>query len=389
MRKTKSKQKILISVAVNDNRLRLKISGKLFEDGQAKYLALNLGDSPMNRITANEKALQIEKDILDNSFDISLDKYRKKSKIKIVRIEKIGELWIKYLSYKQPSVKVSHYSYLADCIGKLIAENPCQEIEDALIFRSWLLENTTIGQTKRALVYCNAAVEWGIKNRLVSVASSPYEGMAADLPRHAWELDGKPNALNVSEMQRVRVAFSNHADVNIENYAMFVDFLFLTGCRPSEAIGLRVCDISSDREYLTFNGAIVRVRGKAVRTQGSKNNKARQFPLNRDLIELLDEAVWDSMKPDDLVFTSISGKTIDYSYFCGKVWKPVVTPIIGRESTPYSCRDSFISHQLAGNMPPSNICAWCDTSIPVIQKRYLDPRLAREVKPLNLVATIL
>ncbi len=66
---------------------------------------------------------------------------------------------------------------------------------------------------------------------------------------------------------------------------------------------------------------------------------------------------------------------VRYSYFCGKIWKPVVTAIIGRDSTPYSCRDSFITHQLAGSMPLSNVCAWCDTSIPVIQKRYLDPAL--------------
>jgi integrase len=322
--------------------------------------------------------------MLNGEFDDTLAKYRQKTKTKAVKIADIGELWIEYLKYKQHSAKESHYDHLANGLGKLIAANPYQEIDDALCFREWLLDNTTIGMTKRILTYCNAAVEWGMRNRLVVGKDSPYAGMAGDLPKHAWELEGKPNALTLNEIAKVRSAFAEHLDINIENYAMFVDFLFLTGCRPSEAIGLRVCDVATDRSHIAFNGAIVRVQGRAVRTTGSKNNKARKFPINRDLEKLLDEAIWDTYQPEDLIFTSISRKTIEYSYFSREIWKPVVTPIIGRDSTPYSCRDSFITHQLAGSMPPSNVCAWCDTSIPVIQKRYLDPALALEVRPLNL-----
>jgi integrase len=374
----------LITIAVNEQRLRLRIPGLLLPENKVQFVAMGLDDTPANRLIAEAKILQIRGDILNETFDPTLDKYRIEGKKKAAKIADISKLWIEYLKYKQPTAKESHYDHLEKGLGKWIVENPYQEIDDALAFRQWLLENTTSGMTKRILTHCNAAVEWGIKNRLVLASDSPYVGMAGDLPKHAWELEGKPNALTLEEITKVRAAFANHDDINIENYAMFVDFLFLTGCRPSEAIGLRVCDVASDRSHITFNGAIVRVQGRAVRTTGSKNNKARKFPINRDLEKLLDEAIWDTFKPEDLVFTSISGKTIVYSYFCGKIWKPVVTPIIGRDSTPYSCRDSFITHQLAGSMPPSNVCAWCDTSIPVIQKRYLDPALALEVRPLNL-----
>lgn len=345
---------------------------------------MGLDDTLANRLIAEAKILEIRHDILNGEFDTTLNKYRSRTKAKPMKMSEIGKLWIEYLKYKQTSAKESHYDHLANGLGKLIGENPYQEIDDALAFREWLLENTTVGMTKRILTHCNAAVVWGIRNRLLLVSTSPYEGMAGDLPKHGWELEGKPNALTLIEIDKVRATFAEHEDVNIENYAMFIDFLFLTGCRPSEAIGLRVSDVSPDRSYITFNGAIVRVQGRAVRTTGSKNNKSRKFPIARDLEKLLDEAIWDTFKPEDLVFTSISGKTILYSYFCGKIWKPVVTPIIKRDSTPYSCRDSFITHQLAGGMPVSNVCAWCDTSIDVIQKRYLDPALALEVRPLNL-----
>ena len=373
-----------ISIAFNEGRLRLRVPGMLLPDNEVRFIALELDDTPANRLTAAAKILEMRRDILDGEFDTSLDKYRRKAKTKATKIADIGTLWIEYLKYKEKSVKESHYDHLANGLGRLIIASPCQEINDALAFREWLLETTTIGMTKRILTHCNAAVVWGIKNRLVTGSSSPYEGMSADLPKHAWELEGKPNALTLDEIAKVRSAFANHNEINVENYAMFIDFLFLTGCRPSEAIGLRVCDVAVNRSHITFNGAIVRVQGKAVRTTGSKNNKSRKFPINRDLKKLLDEAIWDTFKPDDLVFTSIQGKTILYTYFCRYIWKPVVNPILGRNSTPYSCRDSFITHQLMGSMPPSNVCAWCDTSIPVIQKRYLDPALALEVQPLNL-----
>ncbi|WP_310489626.1 site-specific integrase [Chamaesiphon sp. VAR_69_metabat_338] len=382
-RAKKSTRSGKITVAINDGRLRLRVPSELLPEQKTQFVALGLDDTPANQLIAEAKILQIRGDMLNGDFDETLDKYRLKPKAKALRIADIGKLWIEYLN-KQPTVKESHYDHLAVGLGKLIEANPYQEIDDALAFREWLLENTTIGMTKRILVHCNAAAEWGIKNRLVTGVTSPYLGMAGDLPQHAWELEGKPNALTLDEIRKVRAAFAEHEDINIENYAMFVDFLFLTGCRPSEAIGLRVCDIAPDRSHITFNGAIVRVQGRAVRTTGSKNNKSRKFPINRDLEKLLDEAIWDTFKPEDLIFTSLSGKTILYTYFAGKIWKPVVMPIIGRDSTPYSCRDSFITHQLAGNMSPSNVCAWCDTSIPVIQKRYLDPSLALEVQPLNL-----
>ena len=373
-----------IAIAFNGGRLRLRVPGSLLPDDRVQFITLGLEDTPVNRLSASAKILEMRRDILDGEFDTTLDKYRRKTKTKTTKIADIGKIWIEYLKYKQKSVKESHYDHLVNGLGRLIIANPYQGIYDALAFREWLLANTTIGMTKRILTHCNAAVTWGIKNRLVSGSVSPYEGMSGDLPKHAWELEGKPNAFTLAEIGKIRAAFTNHDDINIENYAMFIDFLFLTGCRPSEAIGLRVCDVAANRSHIIFNGAIVRVQGRAVRTTGSKNNKSRKFPINRDLEKLLDEAIWDTFKPDDLIFTSIQRKTILYTYFCRHIWKPTVTPIIGRDSTPYSCRDSFITHQLMGGMPPSNVCAWCDTSIPVIQKRYLDPSIALEVQPLNL-----
>jgi integrase len=372
-----------ITIVVTGERLRLRVPACLLPSNKPEFISLELEDTPVNRLIAEARILAIRSDLLNGEFDTSLCKYGGANRRKKIKTDEIGELWLEYLKYKEKSVKASHYDHLAKGLGKFIQENPNQKLEEALAFREWLLDNTTIWMSKRILMYCNAAVEWGIKNKLVCCDISPYAGMAEDLPKHKWEREGNPNAFTLKEINQIRVAFAEHENVNINNYALFVDFLFLTGCRPSEAIGIRVKDIAPDRSHILFNGGIVRVQGQEIRTVGSKNNKSRKFPINADLLQILDESIWENSHPDDLVFTSISGKTIRYSYFLQDIWKPIVKPIVGRDSSPYSCRDSFITHQLMQGIAPSTVCAWCDTSIKVIQKRYLDPSLALEVQPVN------
>ena len=62
-----------VSVGVDKGWLRLswRVSGKRY------YLTLGLPDDRVNRAIAQQKALAIEKDILYNEFDPTLDKFRR------------------------------------------------------------------------------------------------------------------------------------------------------------------------------------------------------------------------------------------------------------------------------------------------------------------------
>ncbi|NEN92556.1 MAG: hypothetical protein F6K48_28130 [Okeania sp. SIO3H1] len=60
---------------------------------------------------------------------------------------------------------------------------------------------------------------------------------------------------------------------------------------------------------------------------------------------------------------------INYNNFRRRAWKECVAKIIPGV-TPYNCRDTFISRQLAANIPPAYIAKWCDTSISMIEKFY-------------------
>ncbi|NEQ37051.1 MAG: hypothetical protein F6K40_12505 [Okeania sp. SIO3I5] len=43
-----------------------------------------------------------------------------------------------------------------------------------------------------------------------------------------------------------------------------------------------------------------------------------------------------------------------------------------KESTPYSCRDTFITEQLSNGISPTIIAKWCDTSVKMIETHYFD-----------------
>lgn len=325
-----------------------------------------------------------------------MNKYRINGHFKLITPSQeqfltLKELWEKYLEYKSTKLKESTIDYLKVGLGKFIIECPFQDFNDSLKIRDWLLRKTTSSMTKRILTHLTAAIKWGIKHQLVLLPSNPFEGMAAELPKHNWEDNSNPNAFNEHEKSLIIQAFENHkgnwngrgfTGFAYSYYAPFVKFLFMTGCRPSEAIGLQWKHIKEDLFQITFESSIVRIQGKATRMKGSKNNKTRKFNCNEHLQAVLRSIHPKDHDPEALVFPSPQGKIINYGNFSKVAWKRIVELLIERKTTPYSCRDTFISEQIAKGVPTAVVAKWCDNSVEMIEKQYLDTKLLEQLKPL-------
>lgn len=108
---------------------------------------------------------------------------------------------------------------------------------DALAVKSKLEQITTQDQTKRVLTYLSACCEWGVKHKLIS--DNPFNGIAQDMPKSKYITDSNPVSFT-EEKIAILDAFKKHCTkgINYRHYAAFVEFLFLTGCRSSEAVGL-------------------------------------------------------------------------------------------------------------------------------------------------------
>lgn len=289
------------------------------------------------------------------------------------------QLWTEYLDYKRPILKASTINNLENTVTGYLKKSGVTSPYDALSLRKWLLDNTTQGMTKRILTNVNAAFKWGIRHRRVK-GDSPYEGMSAEL-KHQWELNSEPNAFTPEEKAAVLEAFATNErrrEVRglkgnpYQHYLPFVRFLFLTGCRPHEAIGLRWGDVAADFSRITFDGGIFRLpNGGIIRQKGSKNNRRRSFPCNDELKAFLRELKPDRVTSTELVFLSPRGKVINYGNFLANAWHKTVDPI-KPETTPYSCRDTFISEQVLAGVPLAVVGKWVDNSATVIERSYFD-----------------
>lgn len=320
-----------VSILVSNGRLQLRLRYA----GKRHYISLGFSDTPQNRKLAEMKAREIELDILSGHFDQSLAKYKPHSAFTTESPDitpkvtpTIQELWEQYTNYKSSSVKETtrHYYTSFSRLFERLGDVP---LMDALQVKARLENVTTVHQAKKTLMQLNAACNWAIKHGLVD--SNPYDGMANEMPKYRYQLEPKPNAFTEEERDRVVQAFKDHkgnwngrgyTGSRYNHYAPFVEFLFLTGCRPSEAIGLRWKHVSADGGFIRFEGSVT--------TSGNR--------------------VVDPIKPD---------------------------------TTPYSCRDTFITTQILKGVPESVIAEWCDTSVEMIQKHYADFLKMLSLRPID------
>jgi integrase len=364
-----------IAVCAPEGRLRLQFP-RAWYGGTQKYLILGIADTKDNCLYASNLAREMELDYLKGVFDPTFDKYTT-CKQDLTPLLCLSSLWHEYCLYKSKSLKAASIHYLTNTLGVHINRSPQQQIDRALEIRGWLLEATTPDMSRRVIQSLSTAVEWGVKHQRLKLAVNPFLDMAEDI--RVERKDPKPNALSFKEKQLTIAAFERNRYYSF--YTPLVKFWFLTGCRPSEGIGLQWEQIADDRSQIRFDRSITHIAGKVSHNKKSKTNRSRWFPCYPELEDLTIE-LYQQKQHRTLVFPSLHGEPINYNNFYKRAWRKVVDPIIGRKSTPYSCRDTFITDQIAKGSPIALIAKWVDNSVEMIERYYLDPSAIDRVKPL-------
>lgn len=359
-------------------RLRWTLKGKTY--------SLNAGkDSRASVAAARAKAGRINDDIVFDRFDQSLKRYGKTTATVLEVVKQptaevpIRQLWDNFTADKMINLKAKTQDEYLN-FTKLLDKIDSELSYDALKTKQALLQKTTVDQTRRMLQYLSACCNWGIKHRQIS--DNPYSGLASELPKRKSIVTPNPDAFSISERDSVIAAFKadQRPGMNYRHYATLVEFWFLTGCRPSEAIGLKWKNVAEDFSRVAFVGSIQTIRGCQVWSDRSKNNKSRTIAVSLRVQELLLSVKAEDAKPDDYVFPSPKGKAINYPNFQTKIWRKIVDPI-KPNTTPYNCRDTFITTQLMKGTPSAVIAKWCDTSTQQIDKAYADKLKLSQLRP--------
>jgi integrase len=363
-----------IQIKSSNNRLQLVFS----HGGKRRYVSLGLPETNRNLGLARMKANEIESDIFKGCFDESLKRYKfftssEPQPINLAEGVGLKELWSKYVVFKRsqvsPSTIVKDFAKVENHLKRLSSDS----LEDAIMIRDFYVKHLSPNAAKRVLTQINACCNWAMKSGLIKV--NPFQGMAAEirLPKgqgRSEEDDIDPFSLE--ERDRIITAFENNR--NYCQYTSFIEFLFRTGCRPSEAIALQWSKISSDFKTITFDQAVIVSENGLVLKKGLKTQLRREFPCNQGMQQFLKRIQPEAISSDRFIFPSPEDKFIDFHNFANRAWKRILSTLNMRYRKPYQTRHTFITLCLEAGMDAKDVAKLVGNSPEMIYRHYAAAR---------------
>ena len=373
----KKASKGTVQIKTSNERLQLVFSF----GGKRHYLSTGFTDTKANRKLAEMKAKQIELDILCNNFDITLGRYKPQSQQDIFKSSapdeetspessvSLADLWDSYTEYKKsslsPSTLAKDYKKIYRCINVHL---PVKTLDKAVAIRDWLIANRSPLSAKKILTQFCACCNWAVKSQLIE--ENPFEGMASDikLPKgDSQETDINP--FSVEERDRIIEAFKENR--YYAHYAPLIEFLFITGCRPSEAVGLQWKHISKDFTYIRFEQAVVISESGLTCKPGLKTQKKRIFPINNRLANFLKSIQPVERSGEAKVFPSPEGKWIDVQNLGRRAWKGILETLDDVEYRKlYQTRHTFITMALKNGVDVKDLAKMVGNSPEIIYRHY-------------------
>ena len=225
-----------VSVLSSNSRLQLRFN----YGGKRHYISTGLADRLANRKLAEFRAAEIEKDILFERFDPTLEKYNPRSVLSTVtpitpiqKLQpKLDELWDKYTEFKKPQVSPSTYAKDFIKHRNHIAKLPSRSLDDASGMRDYLLSTLTPDSAKRCLTQIKACCNWAMEEG--TIATNPFVLMKIKLPKGLSE---KQDVNPFSKEERDLIIQTFEGDRHYCYYTNYVRFLCVEAHINSTAIG--------------------------------------------------------------------------------------------------------------------------------------------------------
>ncbi len=348
-----------VSVQIFKDRLRLCWS----YCGKRYFLYVGLPDSKINRVVAEQKARQIEGDMATGNFDLSLRKYKSEYQQQHQSIS-MTKLFERFMAQKAKEVTpktMEKYratlGYLNRFFGDVAAELVTNSgAED---FAQHLNEGLAPNQCKRRLEELEACWNWAITKNLIAPVN-PWTEVAKRIKSPPKQM---PKPFSKEEIKAIVQAF--RTDRYYSHYTEYVEFLFGTGVRTGEAIGLQWKHLSDD----CFTVWIGESLSRGVR-KSTKTNRARTISLTPKLQQMLLARRPTNPEPDSLVFTSPQGNAIDDHNFRNRAWKKVLTRLQIDYRKPYTTRHTLVSHALNSGMNPVNVAQLTGHNVKTLYENY-------------------
>ena len=359
------KKNIKVSVRVSNGSLqivyRYGIDPKRPTQRKRHCKGLGLKDTPTNRTIAEGIALQLQSAFISGTQDQFLATLNTDPDIVASPIARnLLEVWGLYEEHYSRFISDSTFCVEYSRFARPILErNPHWTTEDEIkILRA--IKPLTPGSQQKFCRMLRACIKWAIVDRLIE--SSPLDQIRVQVPRHKKR---QINCFTLAERDRIIAAFA--ASPTYCHYKTFVQFLFLTGCRPSEAAGFPISNIRAD--VVVFSQSVNWSKeGKRRVTPGLKTQDRREFPINGKLAAVLAEAVGD--RKSGLLFSTTRGKTVNTDAFRTHAWAICLAEAGVPYRHLYTTRHTFITYCLRNGVPVAEVARWVGNSPQIIFSNY-------------------
>lgn len=335
-----------VSVSARSGVLRLRWTYA----GQRKQMSLRIPDSPENRLIAQQKAAQIEADMVSGKYDETLDRYRViASALPAQSATPTPELFDQFAEFKRQDgtsgqTLSTKYRALRSNIARfgrnVLTTDDARQLVELLRGR----QSPQISNQNLVLLKSFGAWLTDQKhlNANVFTPIRPLKGARAQKIQDRTPFTREELALFLETMRSHPTA---------AHYYDFTVVLFSLGLRPSEAIGLRWGHVNLSKRVITIRESLSRspdgrTSGRARERKGTKSDNVRVLPLNEQLVSLFAARWYLDATTDELIFTSASGEPIDDHNYRERYWKPCCEAAGIRYRPPYTSRHTLISYGL-------------------------------------------
>lgn len=308
-------------------------------------------------VKAQQVSQLIELDILNNSFDLTHNKYSLTKKSQEICSHDIASLWNQYKKVKKDissiTTQLEPWRQTDDCLAKLPTK--LLELNNADKAIAKLLKIYSVGTLERTLANLKAACNLAIEKQ--QIERNPYKYIK--LPKRQKPL------IECYSDNDIKAIFEVFREGRFIDYVQFLAYTF---CRPEEAIALTVNDIDLVDNVINFDKAYSRGILKVT-----KNNKVRLFPINEQLKPLASKLVSEY---NDVIFTNTLNKRLDHRSWGRDVWKPTVSDLVSKGRVkkylkPYCLRHSGITRCIRSGYDIATVAKLAGTSTEIIMRNYL------------------
>ncbi|MBT9314402.1 tyrosine-type recombinase/integrase [Leptothoe spongobia] len=333
--------------------------------GRGYSLAVGLPDIPINRAAAEAKAAQIQIDIALEKFDTTLNRYRFNPETG----QLTGDLFEDFTQWKVDNGEIAEHTASNQYKTRrnyLRRFGSISSVADAERFCVMLQKRMVRHIYNNCLFTYKKFSQWAVK---YSYTTQDYFKDISPLKTLAKQkIKRKP--FTTAEVKRILEVFQTTE--YLSHYFDFVLFLFCTGTRPSEAVGLRWASVDLDAQTVTIEEVIVRHggHGKAIR-KGTKNGIVRSIGLSDRALTMLKNRHGD-IKPNDLVFTAPRGGIINAASFARRYWGKALQQAEVSHRPLYTTRHTLISHGIEDeNWTVAQAADVAGDSVATVAKHYI------------------